>query len=140
MACANVNTDQGGPRMGMYTEIFFRAEVDAEAYFVLEPLLRGCTHGDLPDHPVFAARRLGQLFNGCSAYFPGANHTETEVKSYGPAKTVRSVSFRANLKNYDGVIEKFFDWVLPHIDGSGGEFVGYSLYEEATTPTLYYAP
>jgi quinol monooxygenase YgiN len=50
------------------------------------------------------------------------------------------VSFRANLKNYDDEIDKFFDWVAPHVRDSGAEktFLGYSQYEENDEPRLYY--
>lgn len=51
------------------------------------------------------------------------------------------VSFRSSLKNYDGEIEAFFDWVTPHVVNSGAPgrvFIGYSLSEDATEPTLYY--
>lgn len=36
----------------------------------------------------------------------------------------------ANLKNYDGEIAKFFDWIDPYVEGSEGDYMGYSLYEE----------
>jgi hypothetical protein len=38
--------------------------------------------------------------------------------------------FHANLKNYDDEIAKFFDWIDQYVEGSEGDFLGYSLYEE----------
>lgn len=120
--------------MGMYTEIFFRAEVDEEAFRLLA---RAIVDDYLikQDHPLFDKPRAKRLFRGNSAYFPGANHTVVEVDPF--IKDLRCVSFRASLKNYDGEIEAFFDWIRPHVITKG--FIGYSLYEEDTEPTLYYA-
>lgn len=119
--------------MGMYTEIFFRAEVDERAYMLIEDLADGVEFTF--DHPLFKKARARNLFRGWSAYFPGANHFERQIVEYGPS-LARYVSFRSNLKNYDGEIEAFFDWVLPYVLTAG--FIGYSLYEEAREPTLYF--
>ena len=121
--------------MGMYTEIFFRAEVDEYAFDVIEAGING---SPLPsdDHPFFSKPRAVLLFRGASAYFPGARHAVTE---HDPQYGTFYVSFRADLKNYDGEIEAFFDWVTPHVSEHHRGFIGYSLYEEPETPALYYA-
>lgn len=119
--------------MGMYTEVFFRAEVDERAYRIIRDMADGVEFTF--DHPLFSKPRVQNLFRGWSAYFPGANHFEAEIETYGPS-IARYISFRANLKNYDGEIEAFFDWVRPHVMSEG--FIGYSLYEEDRVPTLYY--
>lgn len=122
--------------MGMYTEVFFRAEVDKEAYFIMREASVGVTFERQP-HPLFTKPRFSQLFRGGSAYFPAANHFKSEADPWASHPPIRSVSFRANLKNYDGEIQAFFDWVRPHCVTEG--FIGYSLYEEADMPTLYFA-
>ena len=44
-----------------------------------------------------------------------------------------------DFKNYDGEIEKFFNWIKQYLyKGWDKQFIGYSLYEEAIEPTLYY--
>lgn len=124
--------------MGMYTEIFFRAEVDPEAFEIIEAL-NGGDEREWPDHPFFSCPRCDLITNGSSYYFPQADHYRAErVDHYtGPSY---HLSFRANLKNYDDEIDKFFDWVTPHVRESGGEktFIGYSQYEESDEPRLYY--
>jgi hypothetical protein len=125
--------------MGMYTEIFFRAEVDWDAYAIIEAIHNDAPPGRWPDHPFFSTPRFDLVTSCSSYYFPGANHYRAEIdETYmGPAYYV---SFRANLKNYDDEIDKFFDWVAPHVRDSGAEktFLGYSQYEENDEPRLYY--
>lgn len=120
--------------MGMYTEIFVRAEVDDEAAEILRGLVKdGIVHGDsVPDHPFFQTERWRHIAHGGSYYFPQANHGVVE---YDDITKSWHVSFRASLKNYQGEIGKFFDWLAPHVKDQG--FLGYSLYEEAELPTLY---
>ena len=120
--------------MGMYTEIFFRAEVDAEVVAVINTL-NDYGKTDWPDHEFFRCPRFRGIAHGGSYCFPQANHCFVEYDEHVKAFFV---SFRANLKNYDDEIEKFFDWVSPHVGGEPGDFIGYSLYEEAETPTLHY--
>lgn len=120
--------------MGMYTEIFFRAEVNERAYTIIRGMANHGTKFTF-DHPLFSKPRATHIFRGGSAYFPAANHFEARIETYGPS-IARYISFRANLKNYDSEIEAFFDWVRPHVLSDG--FIGYSLYEEETAPTLYY--
>lgn len=106
--------------MGMYTEIFFRAEVDEGAY---RALLRGHEHE--------------RVLRSGSAYFP-------EVEPTGPRfyhdrlYNHYNVEFRSSLKNYDREIESFFAWVAPHCVTTN-DFIGYSLYEEDRYPTLFFA-
>lgn len=120
--------------MGMYTEVFFRAYVDEAAADVLQRLRNGKL-ASAPDHPFFSTERCSAVVNGGSSYFPDANHFVVT----GPALGGQfSVSFRANLKNYDDEIGKFFDWVQPHVFGFEGDFIGYTLYEEDDVPTLIY--
>lgn len=126
--------------MGMYTEIFFRAEVDKEAYDVLKALYYSSRIWPVdhtvkfPEHEFFKSPRAMNLVNGSSWYFPQANHFEAEALHNGGFSY--HVSFRSNFKNYDGEIAKFFDWVSPHCVGSEG-FLGYFLYEEDLEPTFY---
>lgn len=125
--------------MGMYTEVFFRAEVDEEAYGIVRQIIQGEDPATFRDtHPLFAKARALAVFAGESYYHPYAYHAYAEDKggAYGTY-----VSFRSSLKDYEGEIEAFFDWVTPHVVNSGAPgriFIGYSLYEEATEPTLYY--
>lgn len=119
--------------MGMYTEVFFRAGVDQYAYNAMRYANRHGVVSDEDAHPFFSKPRAASLFDASgSYYFPQANHFESNEDAYGD----RSISFRANLKNYDGEIGSFFDWVAPHCEEG---FIGYSLYEESEVPTLYFS-
>ena len=120
--------------MGMYTEIFFRAVVREEAAEIMGGAART---GILPEKgdPFFNHARAAMLFRRAgSAYFPKANHFEIQPEMYSLDRW--SVSFRANIKNYEREIQEFFYWVAPHVCESG--FIGYQLYEEDILPTLYY--
>lgn len=129
--------------MGMYTEVFFRAEVDEYAHRIIAELGYGVkedAEGDAALAALLACERWPHIFTGSSAYFPQGNHFNIGIKMWGVSPE-RYVSFRSSLKNYDGEIEAFFAWVTPHVVVSGPwrSFIGYSLYEEAIEPTLYYA-
>lgn len=120
--------------MGTYTEIFFKGEIPDEQVNIITSLYLG-QEFSRPDHPFFLTARASLLFSGGSAYFPGTNPLHVEpiyVDSFTQAK---HVSFRANLKNYNNEIEKFFDWIEPHLREPG--FYGYLQHEEALTPKLY---
>lgn len=128
--------------MGMYTEIYFRAELARDVpEYVVEYLQRMV--GDIgetehmfpePEHELFSCPRWSYLGCGGSAYFP-----ITESKVVLDRHTAQwHVLFLANLKNYGGEIGKFFDWIDSFTDARQGEFLGYSLYEEDDNPTLYF--
>jgi len=127
--------------MGMYTEVFFRAEVDEYAWGVLSGLIEDHSLPESDPHPFFKKPRALQVFSGGSYYFPGARHSIVSSDLLNPSDPMRFVSFRADLKNYDGEIDSFFDWVTPHVKSGGGfprEMIGYSLYEEDASPRIYY--
>lgn len=136
--------------MGMYTEVFFRAEISAWAAETIHGFRINWPHCAIPDHPFFTKDRANMVLGGGSAYFPGESHfkwtlgsEDSYVKFCGDPDNWAIVEFRSSLKNYDGEIESFFDWVTPYVrDGGGGgsrDMIGYSLYEEADSPTIYYA-
>lgn len=123
--------------MGMYTEIFFKGEIPKEQADIIEALRWGWPVFAEPNHEFFKQPRRSAIFSGTSAYFTGSNELSitNEYTTYVSGEPYREVSFRANLKNYDNEIEKFFDWIEPYVRDAG--FYGYSQYEEAKAPTLY---
>lgn len=125
--------------MGMYTEIFFRAELVRDVPEDVVAILK-CMQEfwdpepeGLPDHPLFECSRWKYLGCSDSSYFPIAK-SSMEQDSYSGQWRVMILS---NLKNYSGEIGKFFDWIDPYVDGPEGSFLGYSLYEEDDVPTLF---
>lgn len=127
--------------MGMYTEVFFRAELKKDTPKSVIELLAAWVKGEadtvpLPEHPFFACKRWTSLPIGGSAYFPTVA-APVFVKSLDWAE-YWILSFHSSLKNYDGEAEKFFDWIGPYVAGGGREFLGYSLYEEDELPQLFF--
>ena len=133
--------------MGMYTEILFRAEMvqnwseDPKVKLAIDtlsksysPYIEDDQRHLLPSHPLFDCDRWQSLSRCGSYYFPLGNHNEWVPDFQGGYYW----SFRANLKNYSGEIEHFFDWVDPYLRELTGGFIGYSLYEEGNSPTMYF--
>ena len=71
----------------------------------------------------------------CSFYHHPAS-VNSWVKANGREDDIHLFA-RNDLKNYDDEIEKFFDWLNTLNFGCEGDFIGYSLYEEENTPTIY---
>jgi hypothetical protein len=128
----------------MYTEFFFAAEVDEEAYNALRLFDEWIESSPLDDrlaeHPFFGLPRAGQLLYGWSAYSSGvAVPLALEKETY--SRALHQVTIRSSLKNYSGEVDAFLEWVTPHVVGEAcgtGGFVGYSLYEIFAVPTLYF--
>lgn len=118
--------------MGMYTEIYargtLRKSTPQEVVDLLKIMAGDKTPADLalPDHELFKCYRWDVLGCGASAYFPA---TKSVVALDDYSKNW-SFMFHANLKNYDGEIGKFFDWIDQYVEGIEGEFLGYHMYEE----------
>ena len=130
--------------MGMYTEIFFRATLVKDVPDkVLAPIraMLGQVEvdpDDLPDHELFECHRWDMLGMGSSYYFP--THARP-ILAKDEIRGAWSLLLHADIKNYDGDIEAFFDWIDPYVDAIPGEFIGYSLYEDVepgTPPTAYF--
>lgn len=128
--------------MGMYTELVcsfrLRKDVPAEVIEMLTYMATG--EGDQPntlDHPLFSTDRWHVMLMMDSYCFDG--DTCSTVR-FDDITRCHMVSIRCNLKNYCGEIDKFIDWLTPHIDASEGEFLGHKRYEEDDNPTLLYHP
>lgn len=126
--------------MGMYTEIYvkinFKDDLPAEVVNALKWLDGEDSTQALPDHPFFAMPRAPILLQCCGYYHqPMVTrklHFDGISKNY-------SLCSRSDIKNYEGEIEAFFDWVKPYVETSGAKtFIGYHLYEEEEEPTLVY--
>lgn len=124
--------------MGNYTEICVAGElknsapgeVRAMVEYIFSPWTEDKVRPPLPDHPFFACQRWEMLF-GSSFYF------EAEPSLTWRADD-RAFSGRGNVKNYDGEIEHFLDWLAPHVCHFGGSFGGFFRYEEDVAPTLFW--
>ena len=91
---------------------------------------------EIPSHSLFKTDRWDSMLRSGSYY-----HIPYNVKlfEYNDISENYYLVVRSDFKNYQGEIGKFFDWITPYIKKYGDKtFIGYSLYEEATEPTLYY--
>lgn len=126
--------------MGMYTEAvikvtFTERNLPDVVRSVLENLFNGGDKPEeLPEHPFFTTPRWEHIGNSSSYY-----HHPEAVVSYNTSFGGIHLFARFDLKNYDGEIALFFDWVRPYIDQKQGECIGWSWYEEESSPTLIYA-
>lgn len=117
--------------MGMYTEIYARGTLKKDTPQEVVDALKAMTGtydstAALPDHELFKCRRWDVLGCGASAYFPA---TTSLVYKDDYSKNWAFL-FHANLKNYDGEIPKFFDWIDQYVEGGEGDYLGYHMYEE----------
>lgn len=134
--------------MGMYTEIFFRAAVDPKLVPFLTKWIEegyydyfgGGTDEWIPDpdHEFFKCDRWISLAGDNDSYFPMAYGAKlSQPFTFDSDHWV--LSLHTCIKNYDSEYEKFFKWIDPYIMESKGDFIGYTLYEESTAPTLHHS-
>lgn len=126
--------------MGMYTEFVcameLKKETPREVINILDKMSNGEDEYDVvPNHPFFECDRWRWLFTMDSYYFPGITNTTFE---YDSNSKTHYLTIRSNLKNYDGEIYKFLNWIKPYIREYGHGFLGYSRYEECDEPDLIY--
>jgi hypothetical protein len=130
--------------MGMYTEFHFNAELKQDTPQTVIATLAAMLANDEPkdfaplfDHPLFQTMLWRFMLVSDSYYFPADTHSTCR---YDDIANSRFLCIRCNLKNYDGEIEKFIDWIMPYVDETPGEFLGFYRHEEDVQPTLIYAP
>lgn len=127
--------------MGMYTEIFvkieFKTNLPAEVVTALKWLDgQEVRDAPLPGHPFFKLHRAAILLQCCSYYHQPDVTRNLWFDDIGGNWYLCS---RSDIKNYEGEIEAFFDWVKPYCSSNADRtFIGYHLYEEDNEPTLVY--
>ena len=122
--------------MGMYTEIYVNVNLKEGKELppeVLDVLTAMCEKKHdapaLKDKP----RRWSYLFNNGSYYTP---FTSCAMLTQDDRTGRWSLLAKGDIKNYEGEIEDFFEWLMPWIDAKVGEFIGYSRFEEDLLPQL----
>lgn len=118
--------------MGMYTELLIKADIvrnpPVEVVAVLNFLFNsGEEPKTLPDHPFFKKERWSSI-GRCSSFY----HIPWVSSKYEEGYLFS----RSDLKNYDGEIDAFLDWLFPYIDEEDGKCIGWKFYEESDDPTL----
>lgn len=120
--------------MGMYTELVLKTEIKKNAPDQVHDILNFLFNGkdepaEKPDHAFFKFSQWKQIGSGCSYFhvpFPLSKYDEGYIFS------------RSDLKNYDGEIQSFIEWLKPYIDGIEGVCIGWLWYEEEDAPTLLF--
>lgn len=90
----------------------------------------------LPEHPLFRTERWDVMLHMDSYYF---DYKTTHLLKFDDVGVAWSFNVTCNVKNYDGEIEAFVDWIMPYCDKYAGDFLGYSRYEETEEPRLIFA-
>lgn len=119
--------------MGMYTELLLKTSIKRDLPEIVAETLnflfndREKELAQLPDHKFFTLPRW-EMIGSCSSYY----HIPWSESKYAE----NYLFSRSDLKNYDGEIEAFIDWIMPYIDEIQGQCIGWQWYEEDDIPTL----
>ena len=126
--------------MGMYTELILGAELKKDVPDIVVNTLKYLV-GDIEekprDFPLTGERSDWMLQMG--SYYFAINNSVCKMW-FDDIDSRWHISTRSNLKNYDGEIEEFLEWLKPYIDGGSGfnDMYAIVMYEEAEEPTIYY--
>lgn len=129
--------------MGMYTELYIAVEIKKDTPEDVINILKYLFDHDrddfrtepenLPGHDFFKCERWMCIGSMASFYFqPKATSKFYKQLEY------YFITSRSDLKNYDGEIKKFLDWVMPYIEAYDGDHLGHYRYEENDQPTLIF--
>ena len=125
--------------MGMYTDFCFDAELKKDTPADVIELLKKWQDRDwqptVPPHPFFSLGRWRCIGADMSYYFDGPGYFNCV---FDEIADTHYLQVRGNLKNYEGEIESFVDWIKPYLNKMPGEFLGFSRYEETDQPTLIF--
>lgn len=121
--------------MGMYTELVLKVDlVDNLPSNVIETLSFLFNGGEyeppyLPDHPFFSKERWKRI-GSCSSY----GHVPWSSSKYAEGH----IFSRSDIRNYDGEIQSFLDWLAPYLCEGMYSCIGWVWYEEEQAPTLIF--
>lgn len=113
-----------------YVNVDLKEDTPIEVIKVLEAMCKGDM---LSEYLVNKPRRWSYLFNNGSYYTPRTSCASITLDGIAGAY---SLIGKGDIKNYEGEIEKFFEYIMPWVDAQEGEFIGYSRYEEELLPRL----
>jgi hypothetical protein len=123
--------------MGMYTELIFGAELKKETPQGVIDTLRYML-GDIDKPKKLEFNPELSPFCVASYYFAVCN--PVQKMWIDRIDSQWHISTRSNIKNYNGEIEAFLDWIKPWILGGSGNRDMYAIviYEDEEEPTIYY--
>lgn len=117
--------------MGMYTEIFVNVDLKEETPEEVIQTLKAICEKD-HESPLLNNKpgRWFMLFNNGSYYTPS---TQCAALTFDRISNNWSLIGKGDIKNYEGEIEAFFDYIRPWVEDN---FMGYMRYEEDDRPTI----
>ena len=120
--------------MGMYTEIFVNTDLKGDTPDSVIQVLKAMCERDgdaecLSDNPG----RWSYMFSNGSYYTPS---TECGKLTFNDIAKQYSLIAKGDIKNYEGEIEAFFEFIKPWCDN---DFIGYYRHEGDREPTLVYS-
>ena len=122
--------------MGMYTELHLYGDLKKEIPDDVLTMLKFMCGMDkeveppMLDHPLFNCSRWRFMLNCDSAYFAARTLSEVIESVYEGEIMFRTLNVRCNVKNYSNEIQEFVKWIMPWIDETPGDFLGFMRYEE----------
>lgn len=129
--------------MGMYTllslGVEFKKDTPKEIIETIQFMVDGNADELSPGlaHPLFMCDRWGFMLRCDSYYFDWQTKwTVTKDYLYGIDEPMIYLTGNSNLKNYDGEIDNFLNWIAPYLKTEG--FLGFKQYEEQQYPTLIF--
>lgn len=125
----------------MYTELIFGATLKENTPEDVIDTLRymwGLTTEKPDNYPWDEDSRLNYLVD-CSSYYFGVS-TPVKLMCFDKITSKWVLSSRSNIKNYNGEIDTFLNWIEPYIDSGSGSMNMYAIVmpEENKEPIIYY--
>jgi len=116
--------------MGYYTRVKFRASLRGDTPSEVVDLLSAVADGDRsraeaisPKHPFFEAPRWMGLLCGTYAA-PSWPEADGRLSIERCSDGSLVLAFHSSTKNYDKELDKFCDWLAPHLAVDQGQVVG----------------
>jgi hypothetical protein len=119
--------------MGMYTEIYVNVDLKENTPEEVINTLRAICEFDYDsEYLVNKPTRWSFLFGNGSYYTPC---TSVCHLTFDAISNQWSLLGKGDIKNYEGEIEQFFEYIEPWVED---KFMGYMRYEEHDEPKLMY--
>lgn len=129
--------------MGMYTEFHFNAELKKSTPKDIITSLRYMCGESIADseldlrHDLFKTKSWRWMLRCESAYFPFKASSSIYMDDFEDRYTLE---VKSQVKNYDGEIQLFIDWIMPYVQANGDDLLGFYRHEEFREPILIYPP
>lgn len=128
--------------MGSYTELIFGAQLKENTPNDVIETVKWLLSPNQTSTPLFPESwkqtRISWMFKSGGSYYFGAQSGNSYFTFDEISKSWR-LSARFNIKNYDGEIEKFLEWIKPWIEQGSGNREFYAIVTtEDGEPKFYH--